>query len=150
MVKKTNRTIGCGLAFVIIGFAAAQMASFEEFTAAIEEYQLTGYRMSIALALTLIALEICSVPFLLGLSVQRKAMRIASAACVVLVPALWAILTILVLVSGVDAMNAGYLGGFAKTSVTGAVLVFDLVWLAVAGFAFRALGGVATVRHFLR
>lgn len=138
--SRPYRLTSYGLGLLATGMAAAQMVSFEEFVAALGDYGLTGERGAVALAMTLISLEVFSVPFLLRLSLSPLA-RLFSALFVVLLPCAWTVLAVSGLSSGASAPNAGYFGGFLSMQLSGLFLLLDVVWLTVVGFAFAPMGG---------
>ncbi len=133
------------VALGVIAMAVAQMVSFEGFVQAIRSYQVAGLRGSIALSVLLITLEVFSVPFLLRLWLSPAA-RFVSALFVLAAPVLWTVLTVSVLVRGVDAPNYGYYGSFVPGPVSLTVLVKDLVWLLAAAITFVVLGGMQALR----
>lgn len=139
--KYVSYVLGIGAA----GLAVAQMVSFEEFVAALQDYQLAPYIWTVVLGLLLISLEVFAVPFLLRLSLSRLAWA-CSAVCALLLPLAWTLMTVVALVLNHSVPNAGYVGGFIKLPVGGLVLVLNLVWLTATWVGFGRLGGRAALR----
>lgn len=145
MVKtKSLSTIGYGLGIVTVCLAVAQMVSFEEFAEALGDYGLASYGWTVALALLLVGLEVFAVPFLLRVKLH-KAMWALSAVCVLLLPLVWTLLTVLAMMLGHTVPNAGYAGGFIELPVGGFVLILDLAWLATTWLWFGRIGGRTTL-----
>jgi len=143
MVKtKSTPLIGYSLGVATTGLAVAQMVSFEEFVEALQAYSLTSYGWTVALALLLIGLEVFAVPFLLRVRLH-KIMWALSAVCVLLLPLLWTLLTVLAMMLHHTVTNAGYAGGFVDVPIGGFVLVLDMLWLAVTWLWFGRSGGRA-------
>lgn len=145
VTKKTTTYVGYALGIGMVGLAVAQMISFEEFVEALRDYGLASYGWTVALALVVIGLEVCAVPFLLRVTFHR-AVWAFSAACALLVPLCWTLLTVLAMMMDRTVPNAGYAGGFIELSIGGFVLVLDLLWLAVTWLWFGKSGGRQAMR----
>jgi|GEM_PF-2660121 len=128
------------LGFWATGLALTQMVSFEDFVVALQDYGVTSGGGAIILGVVLLALEIGSVPFLLRLSLSPLA-RMLSAVSVVLLPVAWTLLTVAALLGNAHVPNAAYFGHFFELQVSVIILTLDVVWLAVIGWSFNALGG---------
>jgi hypothetical protein len=134
------RLIGYALGLLAAGMAAAQMVSFEEFVAALRDYNLTGERGTVALAIALISLEVFSVPFLFRLTLSPLA-RLLSALFVVLLPCVWAVLVFAALMGDVQISNVGLLGGFFSSLPLDVAIGLVTAWVVTVGFAFGRMGG---------
>ncbi len=138
--------LGYIVAFGATGMAVAQMVSFEDFVEALRSYHLTGSRGTLALAISLLVIEIFSVPVLFRLALSPAA-RAVGTAFVLLAPLVWTALTVMALMGGAQVVNAGYAGGFVKLGVGGLVLMLDIVWAAAASVYARGL--IADTRKWL-
>lgn len=109
-----------GLVFLVLW----QLISINSFIVYVASYlggQITN--MTLTFALLLVVTEIFALPFLLRLHLSPLA-RLCSAACVLLVPVVWSVLTLLN-----QPFNATY-------------IVLDVVGLVWGATAFWAMGGV--------
>ena len=111
MVSKITTYTGYALGVGTVGLAVAQMVSFEEFVEALRDYGLASYGWTVVLALVIIGIEICAVPFLLRVAF-RKIVWAFSAACALLAPLAWTLLTVLAVRLDRTVENAGYFGSF--------------------------------------
>ena len=145
MVDKTTRMIGYVLGIGATGLAVAQMVSFEEFVEALQNYRLASYSWTVVLALVLIGLEVFAVPYLLRVTIHRVAWAL-SAACALLLPFAWTLMTVLAMMLNRNVPNAGYAGGFVDVPAGGFALVLDLVWVAVTWLWFGKMGGRQALR----
>ena len=138
--RKRYRVVGYGLGLLATGMAAAQMVSFEEFVAALRDYDLTGERGTVALAIALISLEVFSVPFLFRLTLSPAA-RLMSALFVVLSPCVWAVLVFTALMGDLQLSNVGLLGGFFSSLPFDLAVGFVVAWAVAVGACFAPMGG---------
>lgn len=143
--SRTILYISYGLGLWVAALAAAQMVSFEEFVEAFRRYELGGEAFTVAVAVSIIALEVFAVPFLLRLSLSRAA-RFVSAWFALLIPYAWTALTVHAFLINATAKNAGYFGGFLQFRVGALALTLDLLWMIVTAFSFGALGGKKIIK----
>lgn len=124
--------------------AVSQMISFEDFVNALRDYQLVGQRGALALAITLLAIEVFSVPFLFRLPLSPAA-RFCSALFMVVLPYIWTFLALSAIFNHLNVPNSGYFGGLVHLPLAGAVVV-SLLWMTVVAVVFGALGGRKALR----
>lgn len=122
-----------------MAMALGQLASFEAFVTVLESYGLAQGKGAIALAISIAALEILSLPVLLRLSLGPL-MRLLSLAAVLLVPLAWLLMTLLAYVSNLQLNNGGYFGAFLPQSFGWWIIPIILVYIICSGFALHILG----------
>lgn len=120
--------------------ALTQLADFEGFVLALDEYGLTEESGTVTLAIVIAAIEILALPVLFRLSLSRL-MRVVSAGAVLLTPLVWLGMTLVAVLGGASPQNAGYFGGLLPQPFYWWSALAMLVILAGMFFALQVLGG---------
>ena len=139
--RYVSYVLGCWSAVL----AVAQMVSFEDFVEALRSYNLGSERLTVAVAVAVITLEVFAVPFLFRLSLSPAA-RFVSALFALLLPLAWTVLTVHAFLAGVSPRNAGYFGEFLPVHVGALALVLDLLWATAVVLSFDAIGGMKALQ----
>lgn len=133
------------LKVLLLVMALLQLVSFEAFAQTLATTGVASMQGGVLLAVTLLALEIFSLPFLLRLWLSPLT-RAISAVCVLLVPAIWLALILQTTFRTDRLENLGLFGSFIEVPSGGLALGIGVLLALLAVWSFKILNGPKVVQ----